>query len=216
MASPTQLIETMAQTLGITWAACDSTWKELRSRNMVVNSGRGKRGTKVTARDCAVFLLALCGADHVKDSAEAAETYGNCVLDGRSEPLKFAPLSALGSKHTLLDAIEAIIHAYETGNIPLGEMSMVLPDGRTTVAQQVPSVFLILTSPPPEFPARIGINHDVIAEYQRKRSVEEMFAGVAEGSKRRIVTKGDLQIEKRITTATFNKLGDLLTEDTAT
>src|SRR4051794_13798495 len=102
MASPTQLIETMADTLGITWAACESTWKELRSNNLVVNSGRGKRGTQVTARDCAIFLLALCGADHVKDSVKAAELYSKCVLDERDEPPPFAPLAALGPRHKLL------------------------------------------------------------------------------------------------------------------
>jgi hypothetical protein len=213
MASPTQLIETMAETLGVTCAACDSTWKELRSNNLVVNSGRGKRGTQVSARDCAVFLLALCGADHVKDSVEAAETYSKCVLDGHNELPTFAPLAALGARHTLLDAVESVIHAYEAGNIPLGEVSMVMPDGRTTVAQQAPSIFLVLASPPPTVPARIGIDQKVIAEYRRAMTGAEMFAGIpglTEGSKRRIIKKGDLQIEKRVSSATFTKLGELL------
>jgi hypothetical protein len=214
MASPIQLEKTMARTLGITEAACESTWKELRSNNLVVNSGRGIRGTQVSARDCATFLIALCGADHVKDSLKAVELYGKCVLDEHSEPPTFAPLAALGSKHRLLDAVEEIIHAYETETIPPGKMSMVLPSGGTTVVQRAPSVFLILTSPPPGIPARIGLEHAVIAEYRRLRTSKEMFADIPEGTKRRIVTtRGDLQIEKRVSSATFSTLGELLRQE---
>jgi hypothetical protein len=161
-----------------------------------------------------MFLLALCGADHVKDSVKAAELYSRCVLDERDELPTFAPLAGLGPRHKLLKAVEAIIRAYETGDVPLTEASMVLPGGQITAVPKKPSVFLILTSPPPANPARIGINQDVIAEYRRSLSTKEMFAGVAEGSKRRVAAKGDLQIEKRVSSATFSRLGEMLRDAT--
>jgi len=211
VASPDALVGLMSQTLGLTRAACESTWKELRSKNLVINSGKGKRGTKVGPADCASFLLALGGAEHVKDSGDAVERYSNLVSDGawpKNTPV-FSAMAELGESHRLLEALTAVIATY--AGAPFSNAAIALARGAATIGLHQPTVHLILLSPLPR--ARIEINRSYGVEYRTNDPKEMLRATPAQSearSKRRIAASGDLQIRKQISEITFAKLGKLL------
>ena len=216
MAAPSKLIETMSDTLGLAHAVCENTWKHLRSKNMVVNSGRGNRGTQVTARDCASFLLALCAADHVKDSAKALERYG--ALPNRSQwstAVGIPALVKLKARHTLLDGLTAVIEAYRSGAIEEFSTTLMLPGGETAPGRPAqPVVQFKLSSPLTH--AEIDAGRDEVVEYERPRSLKEMFGSLMPEqprSKRRMAAYGNLHIEKRVGTPAFVALGKLLRDE---
>ena len=216
MATPSELIATMSETLGLAHAVCESTWKHLRSTNLVINSGRGNRGTQVSSRDCASFLLALCAADHVKDSVESLKRYG--ALPNRSQwsaTLGIAALRGLKTKHSLLDGLTAVIDAYRTNEIDeVTTTIMVFPGGDTKQGPQKPSVQFSLTSPRAHAEIEVGSIETV--EYERLRSTKEMFGSLLPEqprSKRRMSAHGNLHIEKRVATPAFQALGKLLRDE---
>lgn len=75
MASPLELCMCVATVTGMHFAAVDSTYKLLRAERLVVNNGVGVRGTRVSAKDAAALLTALCGVVHVADSAAAVRRF---------------------------------------------------------------------------------------------------------------------------------------------
>lgn len=210
MASPTQLVEVMSQTLGITDATCENTWKELRSNNLVVNAGKGGRGAQVGPADCAVFLIALLGADSVKDSVAVAQHYS--TLFSR-DPWPKEIASMLGKKlarhHTLGDALTAIFESYRDQD-PKIEAVIVTPSGRKQKAMVAPTVQVIVSAPIPNATIDVGWGGPHRLLYM-SGSVADMFPQFDSGaSKRRISKTGDLLVSKRVTHKTLEAIGHLL------
>ena len=125
MATPGELVETVAEALDIEAATVTQYDRVLAEAGLRSKGGRGTSAAKVTARDGANLLIAIMGAPlagaAVKDAARTCRAYGSLRLLPRpSDPKAFGPfgllrLRSLPPDHTLIDAIEALIQGSSEG-----------------------------------------------------------------------------------------------------
>ena len=128
MATPGQLVETMADVLGVPAATVSQYDRQLAEAGLRTSGGRGTSAAKVTATDAANLLIAILGSPvsgaSIKVARQMCETLG--ALPARrasSTKLRkfgFDSLAALPRTHTLRDAVSALIEAASTGE-PFGK-----------------------------------------------------------------------------------------------
>ena len=124
MATPGELVATMAIALGIPDATVTQFDRVLAENGLRSKGGRGTSAAKVTARDAANLLIALMafpvqGAS-VKNVAGVCKTYGALRMLATSRPKDFRQygldcLRALPSEHTFVEGIEALIQECSEG-----------------------------------------------------------------------------------------------------
>jgi hypothetical protein len=124
MATPRQLVETMAEALGIPVETVTNYDRVLSEQGLRSKSGRGRGAAKVSAEDAANLLIAILGSPiagaSVKEAANTCRTYGSLPALGNVGTHKFAKcglkvLDDLPKKHTLRDGISALIASAVTG-----------------------------------------------------------------------------------------------------
>jgi hypothetical protein len=131
MATPGQLVEMMAEVLGVPAATVSQYDRQLAEAGLRTIGGRGASAAKVTATDAANLLIAILGSPvsgaSIKVARQMCEILG--ALPARSasptsklRKLGFDSLAALPRKHTLRDAVSALIEAASTGE-PFGKSS---------------------------------------------------------------------------------------------
>lgn len=123
MATPGELVRTVAEALGVPEATVVVHDRNLATGGLRTKSGRGWSAARVTARDAAHLLVAILATAQVKDSVEAVERYR------RARPLPSAgrgaayagtgvpELEQLPPDHSFVDAIEALIGAACRGDL---------------------------------------------------------------------------------------------------
>jgi hypothetical protein len=117
MATPAELMEVIAGSLGLPVATVVGFDRHLTDAGLRTKVGRGRSVAQVTARDAAHLLTAILGGGQVKDAAETVRRYR------RTEPHHatssrggfgksgVAELMALAVHHSFVDALEALIVA---------------------------------------------------------------------------------------------------------
>jgi hypothetical protein len=125
MATPGQLVQTMAEALGIPAETVTNYDRVLSENGMRSKSGRGRGSAKVTAADAANLLIAIMGSPiagaSVKEAANTCRTYGSLPVVGFAlGTVNFAKvglkmLDDMPKKHTLRDGITALIDSATRG-----------------------------------------------------------------------------------------------------
>jgi hypothetical protein len=120
MATPAQLMVVVANVLGISHSTVVTHDRHLAKAGLRTVGGRGTGAAQMTARDAARLLLAVVGASAVKDSLVPVQRHGRLLAAEGAWRLPFLPvpqLQALGTDHSLEQAIVALIEAGISGNL---------------------------------------------------------------------------------------------------
>lgn len=126
MASPGEMVKTIAAALGMPEATV-----VVHDRNLVVaglrtKGGRGRSAAKVTARDAANLLTAVMGAGQIKDSVLVIQRYEATRIHESTSPHEawtdfiVPEMAALPPDHSFLDGLEALIQAAANGSLAKG------------------------------------------------------------------------------------------------
>ncbi|MDP4021043.1 hypothetical protein Q8W71_00270 [Methylobacterium sp. NEAU 140] len=108
-----QLIEAVADALGVDVATVVTHDRNLVAAGMRSKGGRGKSAAKMTAIDAANLLIAVASSEQVRGSVETVKNFGNLVAIG---PRSGVPLPKLSAHHTFSDALAGIIEAFRDGD----------------------------------------------------------------------------------------------------
>jgi hypothetical protein len=138
MATSGELIETVADILGISKATVTTYYRSLREAGLVAKSGRGPSAAQMAARDAALLLVAAGGSRFEKEPAEKivrdfdrVRSFSNaCRTQGRSTDgsqfqgdwiegdgawnmggFEVPQLQTLPTRHRVADALTALIEA---------------------------------------------------------------------------------------------------------
>jgi hypothetical protein len=123
MATPGELVEAVADVLGIPMETVTNYDRVLSENGMRSKSGRGRGAAKVTAGDAANLLIAIMGSPiagaSVKEAANTCRKYGSLpgsIVAGTNNfaSLGLPMLDQLG-KHTLHQGISALIKSAARG-----------------------------------------------------------------------------------------------------
>ena len=126
MATPGQLVRTMADVLGIPPTTVAQYDRQLAEAGLRTVGGRGTSAAKVTATDAANLLIAVLGSPlsgpSIKAAKQTCETFGSLQTRERSEPQKFRQfrllsLATLPIKHTFREALAALIQGASQGEL---------------------------------------------------------------------------------------------------
>jgi hypothetical protein len=208
MATPGQLVEVMAEALGVPVETVTNYDRVLSENGMRSKSGRGRGAAKVTAGDAANLLIAIMGSPiagaSVKEAANTCHRYGSLPALGHVDGTQTFAKVGLGimdelpQKNTLRDGISILI-----ASAAKGQHLRIRGLGKDTETNDR-YCYIRLSGPRPwaEIFARSLV-----------RDGKQEFA-------RRVYTKSDssfartdLQQERVITYRTIRKLGSLLSEE---
>jgi hypothetical protein len=127
MATPGQLVHTIADLLGIPPATVVQYDRQLAEAGLRKMKGRGSSASQITAADAANLLIAILGAPisgpTVKSASETCELFGSLPVnrvhcDARQfRRLGLRSLSELPKKHTFREAIAALIDGASRGEL---------------------------------------------------------------------------------------------------
>jgi hypothetical protein len=209
MATPVELVEVMAETLGVPAATV-----VVHDRNLVIEGlrskgGRGRSAAHVTERDAAHLLTAILASAQVRDSANSVQRYGKtrCVKRASgAEGFKrsgIKELAQLPSSHSFLDALEALILAASMRSLPKGtvvEVAALSPgtigDLRLSGGKNRSTVHMRYALPTPWDGDDKPSGREVAAWEARVKKQEQ---------------QSDLEQYRRVSARTIFKLGETLT-----
>jgi hypothetical protein len=128
MATPGQLVRTMATVLGIPEPTVIQYDRHLAEAGLRRIRGRGTSAAAVSAEDAANLLIAILGSPvvgaSIRTAAETSRVYGSLVAYGRWKDVsRFADyglttLSRIPKSHTFKDALVALIEGASRGESP--------------------------------------------------------------------------------------------------
>ena len=200
MATPGQLVKTMAKALGIPAETVTNYDRVLSENGMRSKSGRGRGAAKVTAIDAANLLIAILGSPvagaSVKEAANTCRTYGSLRENYRTgfEKLGLPMFDELPNKHTLRDGLSKLIDsAAKLGDL---RIPTILADGL---------FFIRLTGPEPW--AEIAIDDSVASVMMGQRKLVAQRVYTQQRKSRRHT---DLHQTRIVSYRTIRKLGSLL------
>jgi hypothetical protein len=208
MATPGELVETMAHVLGVPAATVSQYDRQLAEAGLRASGGRGTSAAKVTATDAANLLIAILGAPisgaSIKAACQMCETLGAFPARRRLSSTRkfgkfgFDTLGALPRTHTFRDAVSALIEGVSVGE-PFkksGRTQEFLPWGH----------FLNLNVDSPALSAQIA--------FHRGPSSAEMALLVYDLEDRNppsgVEFKPDLRQQRRVSFMTIKSLGNLI------
>lgn len=119
MATPGKLRQAVAAALGLSdrLEQVDVHLRNLREAGLVAKAKRGGGAANLGAADAVNLLVAIAGAELVKDSAKAVRRYGSLHANpasvtlhgGRDVPVPALPLLDLAPEHGFLDALRRVL-----------------------------------------------------------------------------------------------------------
>lgn len=119
MATPGQLVETMAAVLGLPQATVAQYDRQLSEAGLRSKGGRGRSAAKVTAGDAANLLLAILGSPvagaSIRPAPEASRAYGalrerpSAGTQATFAKFGLRCISELPAEHSLADALTILI-----------------------------------------------------------------------------------------------------------
>ena len=124
MATPRQLVETVAKVLGVSVATVIVHDRNLATAPVPLRTvaGRGRAAARVTAVDAANLLIAVAGSASVKDSIATVTAYRDLPgkKDRNASACGVRRYDELPARHTFGRALAAFIFAAAAKEIPLG------------------------------------------------------------------------------------------------
>jgi hypothetical protein len=210
MATPGQLVEAMAFSLGISVATVTQYDRQLAESGLRSKGGRGTSAAKVTARDAANLLIAVAASPvagpTVKEAVRTCEAYGSLKAlrraSWRTDRLpKFGlpTLASLPAGHSLREALSVLIDAAGKGEI------FQIPDREGPLTADF---CFGVTFQGPEPWAEILADGSV-GQGKRSQTARLVYSS-ARLRKRRPPRGGDLQQIRGISFATIRTLGSLI------
>ncbi len=129
-ASSIDLINTASACLARNASTCATIFREINHDPFITPEGRGRHAAPKTTQDAAYYLLALLGAEHVKDAQGAIWRYYSLPAVGAFKAVsrEFASLRALPDRHWLRDGITALLDCFRSDE----------PTGRVTITLEGP------------------------------------------------------------------------------
>jgi hypothetical protein len=121
MASPGQLVQTMAAALGISVATVAQYDRQLSEKGLRSKGGRGSSAATVTSHDAANLLIAILAGPTVKEAARTCEMYGSLKANGKGSFANRFPqfglrsLAELPKRHSFQEALSTLIDAAARG-----------------------------------------------------------------------------------------------------
>ena len=134
MASPGQLVQTMAAALGISVATVAQYDRQLSEKGLRSKGGRGSSAATVTAHDAANLLIAILAGPTVKEAARTCEMYGSLKANGKGSFANRFPqfglrsLAELPKRHSFQEALSTLIDAAARGE------DFTIPDEREPIS----------------------------------------------------------------------------------
>lgn len=208
MATPGELVEVMADVVGVPAATV-----VVHDRNLVIEGlrskgGRGRSAAQVTERDAAHLLTALLASEQVRDSVRSVRRYSMTRPVHRSSGTDgykrsgIKPLAQLPANHSFIDALEALLTAAATGLLPteaIIEVAALSPgtigDLRISGLGEKPTVHMRYAQPSPW-------------DGKKDPSPREVAAWEAKMKKQQPLS--DLEQYRRVSARTITRLGETL------
>lgn len=134
MATPGELIQAVAEALGLPKATVIIHDRLLMDAGLRSKHGRGRGAAKVTPRDASHLLVAILGSGQVKDTVATVRRYGGARVDRKaSSATQFGnvgieELAVLSREHSFLDALEALVGAVANGSLSPSKSGLPVPD----------------------------------------------------------------------------------------
>ncbi|MDR3471223.1 MAG: hypothetical protein P4M09_05995 [Devosia sp.] len=123
MATPAQMMETLAEVTRIPLATIVDHDRKLTKAGLRTKGGRGFSVAQVTSLDVARLLTSILAGSRATDAASAVERYVHAIVDrARSGEAGFAiarldDLAKLPPRHSFVDALVAVITSAAKGSI---------------------------------------------------------------------------------------------------
>lgn len=123
MATPAQLMDTLADALRIPLATIVDHDRKLTKAGLRSKNGRGRSVATATTLDAARLLTSILAGPRATEAASAVERYNLAVVDkARSSEGAFAAtglpdLTRLSTRHSFVEAIAAVITSAAVGSI---------------------------------------------------------------------------------------------------
>lgn len=208
MATPGELVEVMADVVGVPAATV-----VVHDRNLVIEGlrskgGRGRSAAKVTERDAAHLLTALLASAQVQDSVTSVGRYGKTRALRQSSGTDgykrsgIKPLAQLPADHSFIDALEALITAAAIGSLPkeaVIEVAALTPgtigDIRIAGLGDKPTVHMRYADPSP-WDGKKNPSARVVTAWETKMKKQQPVS--------------DLEQYRRVSARTIFKLGETL------
>jgi len=212
MATPGQLVETMAGSLGISVGTVIQYDRQLAESGLRSKGGRGASAAAVTARDAANLLIAIAASPlagpTVKEAVRTCEVYGSLKvlrraswIDGFSK-FGLPTLATLPSGHSLREALSVLI-----GGVGKGEIFQI-PDREGPLTADF--WFGVQFEGPRPWAEILA---DVSGQGKTSQMARLVYTSgnTARGSrKRRTAPRGDLHQSRSVSFATIRALGSLI------
>jgi hypothetical protein len=160
MATPGQLVGTMASVLGIPKPTVVQYDRHLAEAGLRQIRGRGRSASRVSAEDAANLLMAILGSPivgtSIRSAGDTSKRFGSLVVSGFRDTSRFTEfgltrLSRVPEEHSFKDALVALIEGVSRGE------TLAIPDWYESY--DVNQAFTI-TATPPFSEAEITINDD--------------------------------------------------------
>ena len=208
MATPGELVEVMADVLGVPMPTV-----VVHDRNLVVDGlrskgGRGRSAAQVTERDAAHLLTALLASAQVRDSVHSVERYrqSRCLPRKSSsdgfKACQIKGLAQLPKSHSFLDALEALITAAARGHLPKSAV--------IEVAALTPGTIGDIRISGLASKATVHMRYAEPSPWDGKPNPSEREVAAWEIKLRKEQNKTDLEQYRRVSARTIFKLGEAL------
>jgi len=213
MATPGQLVEAMAVSLGISVATVIQYDRQLAESGLRSKGGRGTSAAAVTAQDAANLLIAIAASPlagpTVKEAVRTCDAYGSLKVLPRASWMHRFPkfglptLAGLPAGHSLREGLSALIDAVGKGEI------FQIPDREGPITADF--CFGVRFEGPEPWAEILADGS--MGEGKPARLVYTS-ARVAKGfRKRRTARGGDLHQSRSISFATIRALGSLIARE---
>ena len=210
MATPGQLVRTMATVLGIPEPTVIQYDRHLAEAGLRRIRGRGTSAAAVSAEDAANLLIAILGSPvvgaSIRTAADTSKVYGSLVAYDRwKDPSRFADyglttLSKIPKDHTLKDALVAAIEGASRGESPyITERNDVLMelDFLFGVNVQTPNV-------------HAEIIFDSLSNNEARRYMRLVYNPLKQETETKASQSQDLNQDRQVSFRTIRTLGTLI------
>jgi len=219
MASPGQLVDTVAQVLGVPQPTVKVHDYNLSVAGLRSKGGRGRSAAKMTSADAANLLIAVAASSFVKDTVDTVRDYADLpVFHNMSASWAdtLPSLQALSREHTMREALIGLIDAARSGDL-LNWITEVTPvENRPSIRMLYNyRVKVIFHGPMPMVDIRLpgkDLSSDIFMRYVERSpdtgDMEEIKRWSAELNARD--KPGDLEQLRIFTATTILKIGEVL------
>lgn len=224
MAGPPELVKTMAEALGMPAATLTVYDRCLSEAGLRSKHGRGRGASTVTARDAAHLLTAVLASPLVKDSVHSVERYAaTCArrseVGGGFANLGIAELAALTERSSFVDGLEALFAAVASGSLRAA-LGLPRQDADRLLIEVAPLISVMATTPATIGEIRLGgVKRKTAAELYAlpepdgDGSADERSIQSFEAAVERYRADTDLEQQRRVSTRTIIRVGELLANE---